>query len=73
MLPAAASCGIVSGVKALKSPLAKAVLADPKASQQLRAFLASKSEQDPRHATVIEVNFEGRTLRVKPVVVPKAA
>ena len=61
-------------MKALKSPLAKAVLADPKASEQLRAFLASKSEQgDPRNATVIEVNFEGRTLRVKPVVVPKAA
>ncbi len=59
------------------SPLAKTILADPKAKVQLRAFLAGKSEAvDPGDGSAdefIEVQFEGKTLRVRPVVVPRAA
>lgn len=64
-------------MKALKSPLAKEVLADPKAKGQLRSFLASKSAaragEPELPAAVIEFRSNGRTVRVKPVVVPKAA
>jgi hypothetical protein len=59
------------------SPLAKTILADPKAKVQLRAFLAGKSEAansaDGSSDEFIEVQFEGQTLRVRPVVVPRAA
>ena len=61
-------------MKALKTPLAKLVLSDPKAKGQLRKFLATKSaEGDPRTSAVIEVTIEGKTVRLKPVVVPNAA
>jgi hypothetical protein len=74
-------------MKALKSDLAKRVLADPKASNQLRRFLASRMleagvENEGRRAGhvermpgagVIEVPTEtGGTLRVKPAIVPNA-
>lgn len=68
-------------MKALMSPLAKAVLADPQAKGQLRHYLAQKSSlaaQSPAterpQATVIELKSEsGRTLKLTPVVVPRAA
>lgn len=64
-------------MKALKSSLAKDVLADAKAKGQLRAFLAVKSAQggdrSGRDSDVIEVLSNGRLVRVKPMVVAKAA
>jgi hypothetical protein len=65
-------------MKALKSPMAKKVLADPKAKEQLRQYLALKSapasSRSASSGMFIEVRSpEGRTVRVKPVVVPKAA
>lgn len=71
-------------MKALMSPLAKAVLADPQAKGQLRHYLARKSaiaaqaapeaaDVSPQ-ATVIELKADGgRTLKLTPVVVPRAA
>lgn len=70
------SCGIVPSMKALKSNLAKDVLADPKAKDQLRHYLAMKSAQPmTRDASgmFIEVRSKGGVVRVKPEVVPKAA
>lgn len=72
------------GMKALMSPLAKAVLADPQAKGQLRHYLARKSaiaaQAAPEaadavpQATVIELKSDGgRTLKLTPVVVPRAA
>ena len=55
-------------MKALKTPLAKAVLADPKAKDQLRTFMASRGAE----TVVIEVRAQGKTQRVTPIVVPKA-
>lgn len=71
-------------MKALMSPLAKAVLADPQAKGQLRHYLARKSalaaqvvQEEPSpapQATVIELKASGgRTLKLTPVVVPRAA
>lgn len=63
-------------MKALKSPMAKKVLADPKAKEQLRRYLAAKSAQGSiaLSSLYIEVRSqEGRVVRIKPVVVPKAA
>ena len=75
-------------MKALMSPLAKAVLADPQAKGQLRHYLARKSAiaaqvaqppadsaaAEPPLATVIELKADGgRTLKLTPVVVPRAA
>lgn len=64
-------------MKALQSKTARAVLADPKATAQLRAFLASKSgvaaDRDAPPEAVIEVQAEGRTLRLRPMRVPKAS
>ncbi len=63
-------------MKALKSPMAKKVLADPKAKEQLRRYLATKSAQGSiaLSSLYIEVRSqEGRVVRIKPVVVPKAA
>jgi hypothetical protein len=64
-------------MKALQSPMAREILADPKAREQLRAFLglpatdgASRTFVPP---VVIELRTGGRTVRLKPVVVPKAA
>lgn len=74
-------------MKALKSPRAQAVLADPAAKHQLRAFLASRSQAAasapaasavsraaPSTAPdgVIEVKSHGKTVRVGLRVVAKA-
>jgi hypothetical protein len=66
-------------MKALKSPLAREVLADPLASEQLRQFMVARErsasgERAPVGPQVIVLRqTQGRTLRLKPVVVPKAA
>jgi hypothetical protein len=60
-------------MKALKSQLAKDVLADPDAKGRLRAYLAEKSVTPYVTGAVIEVRTNGRMVRVKPTVVPKAA
>lgn len=77
-------------MKALKSDLAKAVLADPAATAKLRSYLASKRPAVMPSAAraavtaappvvdddgvVIELaSIGGGTLRLKPVIVPKAA
>lgn len=63
-------------MKALKSDLAKDVLADPKARDQLRHYLATKSLLSVARTpsgVLIEVQRDGKTVRLKPVVVPKAA
>ena len=65
-------------MKALKSSMAEKVLADPKAKEQLRNYLAAKSAQTLSRSTssgmFIEVRSkEGKTVRFKPVVVAKAA
>lgn len=65
-------------MKALKSDLAKTVLADPAATAKLRRYLASHRSAASADAAaqelVIELpSTEGQTLRLKPVIVPKAA
>lgn len=56
-------------MKARQSPLARQVLADPKAREQLLQFLATR-----RQGTVIELKVEGQPVqRLQPVLVPKAA
>ena len=64
-------------MKALKSPLAKLILADPAAKGQLRHFLTVKSGQDVARPAasdaIIELRVGGQTVRVTPKVVPKAA
>jgi hypothetical protein len=66
-------------MKALKSALAKRVLADPSATQQLRAYLASKNSQPSLSTTVVTDDVislhsaqEG-TVLYRLTVVPKAA
>jgi hypothetical protein len=63
-------------MKALQSPLARDVLADPRASEQLRTFLvtpaASATTRVAAPGSVIELRSAGRNLRFKPVLVPKA-
>jgi hypothetical protein len=78
-MPGCRACGIVTTVKALQSKRAKAVLADPEARDQLRSFLATRTGRPAGHAAVaraelIEVQQAGgKTLRVQPRVVAKAA
>lgn len=65
-------------MKALKSDRANTLLADPAARGQLRAYLASRSahnpERKPDPAAVIEMRSnEGEVVRLRPIVVPKAA
>lgn len=63
-------------MKALKSSLAKEILADREAADQLRQFLATKSQpaSTDAPARVIELKqANGHTVRIKPVVVGKAA
>ena len=64
-------------MKALKSELAKKVLADHQARGQLRVFVASKSSRPDAAANgtpqQITVRDEGGIRIFKPVVVPKAA
>lgn len=61
-------------MKALLSPLAKDLLADPEALERLRAFLAAEhgprpGEEGPR---IPIRNREGKVVVVKPVFVPRA-
>jgi hypothetical protein len=64
-------------MKALKSPLAKEILADPLAKKQLRVYLAHKSAQTALSGNVapapIELPSRLGTHRYVPTVVPKAA
>jgi hypothetical protein len=64
-------------MKALKSPLAKEILADPLAKNQLRVYLAHKSAQTALSGGVerasIELPSQRGTHRYVPTVVPKAA
>ncbi|MDQ6877286.1 MAG: hypothetical protein M3082_06235 [Candidatus Dormibacteraeota bacterium] len=66
---------IVEVMKALKSNLGRAVLADPQAKSQLRDFLAKKTAAGSGAArTSIRVRTgNGQFVDVTPVVVPKAA
>ncbi|PFH07693.1 hypothetical protein BCF11_0030 [Collimonas sp. PA-H2] len=66
-------------MKALKSALAKRVLADPSAKLQLRAYLASKNSQ-PSLSTTVAVDdvislhsAQEGTVLYRLTVVPKAA
>lgn len=63
-------------MKALQSSIARDVLADPRAREQLRTFLTTPTPAASTRAgapgPVIELRIGGRTLRFKPVVVPKA-
>ena len=63
-------------MKALQSSLARDVLADPRACEQLRHFLSTPAPAAGTRASapgpVIELRSGGRTKRFKPVVVPKA-
>lgn len=77
-MPHRRACGIVTTVKALQSKRAKAVLADPEARDQLRSFLATRTGRHTgiagARAELIEVQQAGgKTLRVQPKVVAKAA
>ncbi len=66
-------------MKALKSPLAREVLADPQASEQLRQFMVARERSAagervaPASQVIVLRQPKGRTLRLKPMVVPKAA
>lgn len=56
-------------MKAFKSVLAKQVLADGKAREQLRQFMASRT----RDGALIELRTPNGLVRLRPEVVPKAA
>ena len=65
-------------MKALKTPLAKKVLADPKGKVQLRTYLETKSGRSTYSgkipvATVQIRSDDGRLFFVRPHVVAKAA
>ena len=69
-------------MKALKSPLAKQLLADPNARREFRNFLMHKtmaasafSQQGETPSTVryISIRTDGSTVLVKPKVVLRAA
>jgi hypothetical protein len=59
-------------MKALKSPLAKKLLADPVSKAQLRSFLVGSAGPDHAKRIVIEVPGEPG-LRVSPRIVGKAS
>ncbi len=61
-------------MKALKSPLAKKVLADPQGLAQLRRFLTTDTTRQGAEPVVIEIRDEAtqRDLRLIPVYVPRA-
>lgn len=62
-------------MKALKSPLAKKVLADPHGLAQLRRFLTTDTSRQDAAPVVIEIRDETtqRHLRLTPVYVPRAS
>jgi hypothetical protein len=55
-------------MRALKSILAKQVLADPVASQQMRRFLGNRSEK----IDITLKDAKGKTILIRPRIVPKA-
>ncbi|HWP20775.1 MAG TPA: hypothetical protein VNO84_16720 [Burkholderiaceae bacterium] len=59
-------------MKALKSKIAQAVLADPRAREQLRRASVNLAQKQ-RSDTVIEVRLDGRLQRFRAELVPKAA
>jgi len=61
-------------MKALKSDLGRAVLADPHAKLQLRDLLSKKVSTESASPRSISVRTtDGRVVNVTPIVVPKAA
>jgi hypothetical protein len=65
-------------MKALKTPLAKKVLADPRGKVQLRAYLETRSSssnfEGTRPIASVQVRSkEGKIISVRPLIVPKAA
>lgn len=64
-------------MKALKTPRARDVLADPQASKQLRQFLTTRhglgESQAATNPSTIELVARGDARRYKPMIVPKAA
>jgi hypothetical protein len=62
-------------MKALRSPLAKQVLADPEARARLRQFVGSSLESGRAlPETRVALRTDGKTVvYYQPVVVPKAA
>lgn len=64
-------------MKALKSERARILLADPSARGQLRIYLAGRSinpAQQTARGNMIELrSIGGEVVRLRPVVVPKAA
>lgn len=67
--------GIVKIMKALKSPLAARLLADPEAREQLRDFLTGKRSTPQAESASADDGFEIRAASgevVRVTVVPKA-
>jgi len=61
-------------MKALKSDLGRAVLADPQAKLQLRDLLSKRVATESASLRSIRIKTtDGRVVNVTPVVVPKAA
>jgi len=67
--------GIVKTMKALKSPLASELLADPKARDQLRQFMTSKRSEPQTARQAVTGDFQIRRSggqAVLATIVPKA-
>ena len=61
-------------MKALKSDLGRAVLADPQAKLQLRDLLSKRVATESASLRSIRIKTtDGRVVSVTPIVVPKAA
>lgn len=60
-------------MKALRSLLARQVLADPKARVILREAAASPEPGDHSPPTVVELRVDGRTQTFQPILVRRAA
>lgn len=63
-------------MKALKSELAKSLLADPAGRKQLREYMDRRRPGEPTQEQPFTIHFrgqDGREIQVRPRVVPKAA
>lgn len=62
-------------MKALKSSLAKKLLADPVARKEFRSFLMNRvpAASDGKQQPQIEISMDGKTVHVTPKVVLRAA
>ena len=60
-------------MKALRSSLARQVLADPKARVMLREAAASPEAGDRNAPTIVALQLDGQTRVFQPVLVRKAA